>query len=162
MTRTGINKTLRDEAAREKRSREVGRISLVPCETCGKTYTLKVQPKVPREAYLSDPYCSRDCAEVGYGLREPPKPKRKGRRAPKVKHGTVGGYTNAGCRCPRCKTAMAKYNERYRHGRRIRDGVNTPEPDAITPVPGAGETGEGHRGVGVAASSDPDGRRRVA
>jgi len=44
-----------------------------------------------------------------------------------IPHGTIGGYTNWGCKCDRCLDAWAAYIERYRREHGIgRDGRKRP------------------------------------
>ena len=39
---------------------------------------------------------------------------RRVRRHLGIEHGTVSGYTNYGCRCPKCKEASAVYKRSYK------------------------------------------------
>lgn len=57
------------------------------------------------------------------------------------RHGTVGGYTNDGCRCVECTRAMREYNQRRMYGaggpapvdrKALSDLLNELFPDGLT------------------------------
>jgi hypothetical protein len=57
------------------------------------------------------------------------RPPRLARRS-QWEHGTLGGYNGAGCRCPRCRAAIAEYRQARRAA-----GLRDDSPRELSPEP---------------------------